>query len=1431
MLLMAGLPLLGAWAQPYWVRDAGGAGNEHVADVRTDADGSIYVTGEFSGAMQFGGNTYVSSGAIDLFVAKLNAAGDVAWLRQGGGPGIDRGLKVAVGSGGSIAVAGEFMGSATIFGTPLTSAGGTADMFVAVLNKADGALQWIRQGGGGTGTDQPGGVSMAADGRVTVAGEFRGSATWEGSTLTSMNDGAGQPSVDVFVADYSATGDLRWLKQGAASATDRAVDVVHDAEGHAYITGQFSHAITFGQTYANTLVNASFLLRLDADGNELWFRRFGGGVFNQVHDLQLAPDGRLLVAGDLQGTMVFSGPVSVNVAASQPFAYYILSVNTDGSLQAHATYGSTSGVTVRGITADAGLVSVIGAFNCRFTDLGAHYGAQGLFMATGDPDLFIARHALSDLGLQEAQQFGGASAKAAGAIASLPGGELVFCGSFQRNLIFPAQPGFQADMGAPGSITGNMAGIYCDDPDYGFFAGSISGGLTDGFVARGYVNGRAPYDWWNRPGSGCEREPREPCIRLSGEQACADTVRACGAASLDIRLDFSFDHTPDAHFLGPPVSFQWSTGSSSASVIVTSSGTYGVTITSLSGCWQWTDSIVVVIDPLPPLPLIHDDVVINAGVPAPTPIQLCHPQTQWAWATGLQPGDSSWWEPPLGSAPEMGDSVQLDTAGVYLFHMVSEAGCTRTVPLMVSDVPSAAMPDIGAQMALLFPQDTDLDDTLALCAGSWAAYAFVPGWTIDGQPVSGLPEGLSIFWGFAPGIPSIEIDDGPQASTFAASTSGWHVLELIVLVTNAPCQADSLLFTVTDSIYIEPHPPVPIAVGLTGPNVLCDGDTILLTATCTDCDAVNWSGPFFSPVDPWTIAVSGPGQYSVSAHTTDVHGCTYTANASMQVTMLAGPVLTVDPADGILCPGTTATIQTSSQGTNATWYGPDGPIFGMGTTLSTSVPGTYFLTLDVGGCPVVSNSVQLFAFGTPYIALEPVPVLCFPGDEAVLQVMAAPGAQVQWHAPLSGSAFTRSVTEPGTYTCTVTACGISTPLSVEVAYAPAQADLLTPGPFTLCPEDSLLLQATGGAAAYVWLPGSVPGPALTVSTAGTYRVAVTNAEGCTDTSAVVSVELYVFGQPLIAVGDTVCAGDAATLTATGSGLIGWYASAASSMPLGSGSPFLYTPAASTTIHVRQTEAGCTSPSDSVQVEVKPRPPAVLLAGADSLCLGDAFTLTADGADSLVFHWTTPGGAQLGPGLSIAEVGLGDMGLYVCTPVLDGCHGPPAGHLLTVHAPEPLGLPEEASFCEGGALTLHVPVGFSEVLWSTGWTAPAITLTGPAELAVQAVDVHGCLATAQVIVTTSPCDLVVPNVFSPNADGTNDQWFPLGGFVKADAHIWNRWGGLVYAGDLVSTPWSGRHYRSGERCSDGTYFYELELLRNDGVRKRMAGSLLLTGAGR
>lgn len=1422
LLVAAAVP---AMAQTYWSLDLGGAGNEHVADVQVDTDGSIYITGEQGGVITFGGQGHAGAGAIDAFVARLDANGAVQWYVRAGGAGVDRGLKLALGSGNTLAVAGEFMGTADLFGTSMTSAGGTADMYVAVLDKATGALQWVRKGGGPTGTDSPGGVSMAPDGRVTVAGEFRGTAQWEGSTLVSTPDGSGQPSVDVFIATYTASGALAWLKQGAAPATDRAVDVVHDAAGNLYVAGQFSGAITFGQTYSNVLVNASFLLRLDAAGNDVWFRRFGGAVFNHVRDLVMDGPSRVLITGDVQGSMVWSGPPLVTVASSGAQAYYLLAVGSDGSLATHTTMGSDNAVSVRGLACAGGKVTVLGEFECRFTGLATHYGATGLFMATGAGDLFVSVHQATDLALQEAQQYGGRSGKQPGGIGLLPGGDPVFCGSFQEDIIFPAVSGFQAEVSTySGGIYGNGVLDLCDDPAYGAFAGNLSAGLFDGFIARGHVPGRSPYDWWMRQAGACVKDERAPCIRAMGTALCQDTVVVCGAASLEVDLRFSHVFGAQNHYLGPDVTVQWSTGGTGPSVLVNTSGTYWATVRSENGCWEWTDTVVVVIDPLPPLPLFHDDVVVNAGTPYPGPIQLCDPESHWLWTTGIPDGLNHWWELPLGGGLLYQDSVLIDTAGTFTLNVVGPTGCIRRVQVQVADAPNHPMPDISTTFQFTYPADQDGNDSVRVCAASTLQYSVDPHWVVDGVPMATLPTGLQVLKEYQQWLVPASI--GLQQGSITLQGDGWYRTDLTLVVLNGPCGTDTLRFSGTDSIYVEVLSAPSLALSIDGPNSVCSGDTIQLAALCTGCDTVYWNGPFQAVVPPWNAAVWGPGTYTATGHAQDANGCSATQSVSLQVTVTQGPVLAMDPADGILCPGATATIQTTMAGTGHVWYGPLGAITGVGPVLVTEVPGDYLLTMNVGDCPVTSNTVTVEQFGTPHLSFPGVPALCRPGDQVLLTIDAVSNATIIWNAPLSGQGTEQIITMPGTYSCSVSACGITTALEVVVPYAPVQAVPLSSGPFTICPGDTMTLQAAAGADRYYWMPSFQEGPTLVVTTPGDVALVAMNDAGCSDTSAVIGIAPVAFPQPLQVLGDTACAGDLVVLNASGSGTIGWYADSAHTVLLGTGGAFSLVAGADTTLHVRQEQGRCVGNSVTVVVEVTPRPGAIVLAGPDALCVGDAAVLQIAGPDTVEYVWQTPGGPHSGALLSIPAATVADGGIYASAAVYRGCAGPTAEHELVVHAPVELNWPAVDTLCIGGGITFALPIGFSNILWWNGSHGLSHMSIATEEVSVSARDPHGCLVEAAVSVEAIACEEIVPNVFSPNGDGVNDGWAPGGGYVQMLSRIWDRWGGLVQEGDLAERPWNGKHQRSGELCNDGVYFYEVRLSRSDGTSMVQTGYLHL-----
>jgi len=188
-----------------WARRAGGSGHDGSYGISTMSDGSSVVTGDFQGTATFGQGeanetTLMSAGVYDLFVARYNNDGTLAWASRAGGSNSDVGKDISILSDGSSVVTGYFNGNAT-FGqgeaneTTLTSAGG-CDVFVAKYNP-DGALTWAHRVGGSD-EEYSFGISTLSDGSSVVIGRFQSSATFgqgeaNETTLTSAGGG------DIFV--------------------------------------------------------------------------------------------------------------------------------------------------------------------------------------------------------------------------------------------------------------------------------------------------------------------------------------------------------------------------------------------------------------------------------------------------------------------------------------------------------------------------------------------------------------------------------------------------------------------------------------------------------------------------------------------------------------------------------------------------------------------------------------------------------------------------------------------------------------------------------------------------------------------------------------------------------------------------------------------------------------------------------------------------------------------------------------------------------------------------------------------------------------------------------------------------------------------------------------------------------------------------------
>jgi gliding motility-associated-like protein len=136
---------------------------------------------------------------------------------------------------------------------------------------------------------------------------------------------------------------------------------------------------------------------------------------------------------------------------------------------------------------------------------------------------------------------------------------------------------------------------------------------------------------------------------------------------------------------------------------------------------------------------------------------------------------------------------------------------------------------------------------------------------------------------------------------------------------------------------------------------------------------------------------------------------------------------------------------------------------------------------------------------------------------------------------------------------------------------------------------------------------------------------------------------------------------------------------------------------------------------------------------------------------------------------------------------------------------------DASLCpyDNESITLTAPAGFASYEWNgQPGTAEFMTSTfGTVSLRV--TDHNGCSAT-QIIHITSHCDDVhIPNTFTPNGDGINDNWVITGLNETDKISIYNRYGTMVFQNLGYPVPWNGTY--KGKRLPPGVYYYLINSL--------------------
>lgn len=418
---------------------------------------------------------------------------------------------------------------------------------------------------------------------------------------------------------------------------------------------------------------------------------------------------------------------------------------------------------------------------------------------------------------------------------------------------------------------------------------------------------------------------------------------------------------------------------------------------------------------------------------------------------------------------------------------------------------------------------------------------------------------------------------------------------------------------------------------------------------------------------------------------------------------------------------------------------------------------------------------------------------------------------------------------------------------------------------SLCPGNSMLLNAKKGFTSYAWQDGSRDSIFL-VTNPGTYHIVVQDACGgeFRDTIIITAAPPIPF---TLGADRVKCNNDTVQLRAP-SGFLNYSWGPDYNASSSSGQVVVLNPAKDTAYYVRAEKTkGCYA-FDTVYVKVN-QSPKIYLGRDTSFCAGGSVLLQA-GAGFTRYVWND-GSATVSKlatvrgsywvkawdnnncmstdTLSILEVyknpvvrlgkdsllcfgdtrvldagssftsyvwntGSSDQKLRVTTlgkytvKVIDknGCRGSDSVSIIRMISLPSNFLPGDATICSYGSLDLTPTKAFSNYLWNTGATTTTLTIKQPGTYWLEVKDKDGCKGRDTVVVNLQQCmeGFYIASAFTPNNDGKNDLFRPLlfGKVTKFKFSIFNRYGGLVFETSDLQKGWDGK----AAGVEEGTHAY-------------------------
>ena len=698
----------------------------------------------------------------------------------------------------------------------------------------------------------------------------------------------------------------------------------------------------------------------------------------------------------------------------------------------------------------------------------------------------------------------------------------------------------------------------------------------------------------------------------------------------------------------------------------------------------------------------------------------------------------------------------------------------------------------------------------------------------------------------------ISDQQNPVIASAGMSAAGTYTL----FVTVNDCTSDAG----TVKVAVVPTPSAPVVTS-NGP--LCQGSTLTLNASNITGATYNWTGPngFTSNLQNPSIdnvTAANAGIYKVTA---TVNGCPSPAG-SINVIVNEIPVAPTATSNSPVCKGSVLTLSVKIvPGYTYTWTGPNGftsnqanpiiPVAAVGNA------GTYYVTATSGGlCTGPAQAVNVVVNETPInpVALSNSPVCT--GYPITLSASTFAGALYKWTGP---NGYTSNLQNPvidvagmgcaGVYTVSITAlgCSVTTTASTSVVVNQTPIAPTASSNSPVCVANDIQLSASGVAgASYFWtgpngFTSTLQNPVIhnaAVTDSGTYKVTVTlNAcsSAATSTKVVITRPVVAFAgndqvtcanNPNISLAGTITGDNhRGKWTTSGSGVF---------LPVDTSLRAIYVPSAadiaaggvSLTLSSTQ-NGGCSVSTSTMKVIINPRP--IVNAGGNRImCVYDpAININGSVKYAASGRWSTSGTGTFSPSNrelnvnyipSAADRSSGSVKLTLtsldnsnCFPVSDGMN-------LTILPSTNINMPNMLYIKQGDTKVIEPVVTGSavEYSWSPGLYLSSAAVKTPTVKGVESqlytltvTGTAGCAVSKQIQINVLK-PIVVPNTFTPNADGVNDVWVinELANYPGAEVSVYNRYGMKMFFSRGYGVPWDGTY--QGKPVPFGTYYYVISL---------------------